>query len=426
MILLSRRLGVLALVAATAACSDPSRAVDAPAGAAANAPTSAAANAPASAPAGPADEVRKFTGAPTKVAWVQSDGSDPFAAGNQLVLMGLSTEDGKGERVILGTRQSYVKPLLTPRGDRIVFSTRPQDGGPEMFVVNWDGIGAETARKGLRARGLGRSDGRQCLGVRRHRQQRQELRLRRPCCAFRSTLRRKRELVWNKTLVSADTFQRLGRRPVRRGTLSLAPRRRRRTAEQVPGTLGDGCWTAMTTARGPLLWYFDGAHRNVTMVDVDTSKRWMVNINRRRDSRTPRSTIPRWTNHPRFLALTGPYNQGGANQVRSGGKQSEVYLGRFSADFSRIEAWARVTTTPAAIRIQTSGSTATRARIRCRPAAPSDRDCCGGAGYRKAWKSRQPTRARRRTSSSRTRARSRRRNRSCPTGTRWSSTSTKS
>ena len=52
---------------------------------------------------------------------------------------------------------------------------------------------------------------------------------------------------------------------------------------------------------------------------------------------------PRWTNHPRFLTITGPYNQGGANQSRTGGKQTEVYVGRFSADFSKVEAWARVT-----------------------------------------------------------------------------------
>jgi hypothetical protein len=52
---------------------------------------------------------------------------------------------------------------------------------------------------------------------------------------------------------------------------------------------------------------------------------------------------PRWTNHPRFLTLSGPYNQGGPNQARTGGKQVEIYLGRFSEDFSRVEAWARVT-----------------------------------------------------------------------------------
>jgi hypothetical protein len=52
---------------------------------------------------------------------------------------------------------------------------------------------------------------------------------------------------------------------------------------------------------------------------------------------------PRWTNHPRFLTITGPYNQGGPNQSRTGGRQTEVYVGRFSADFAKVEGWARVT-----------------------------------------------------------------------------------
>ena len=43
------------------------------------------------------------------------------------------------------------------------------------------------------------------------------------------------------------------------------------------------------------------------------------------------------------MTISGPYNQGGPNQARTGGPQVEVYLGRFSQDFSRIEAWARVT-----------------------------------------------------------------------------------
>ena len=107
--------------------------------------------------------------------------------------------------------------------------------------------------------------------------------------------------------------------------------------------LGEGCYTSLSYARGPLFWYFDGAHRNVTMVDVDTGTRWMVNLNGAPGFEGAEVSHPRWTNHPRFLTLTGPYNQGGPNQSRTGGKQTEVYVGRFSADFSKVEAWARVT-----------------------------------------------------------------------------------
>ena len=67
--------------------------------------------------------VRAFAGAHTRVVWVQQDGKDPEAVGDGLVLMGFDSDDGGGERVILGERGSYVKPLITPDGSRIVYST---------------------------------------------------------------------------------------------------------------------------------------------------------------------------------------------------------------------------------------------------------------------------------------------------------------
>ena len=70
---------------------------------------------------GPAADVRALTGAHTRIVWVQSDENDPRAEGDRLVLMGLDTDDGKGERVISANRQSRVKPLLTSDGARIVF-----------------------------------------------------------------------------------------------------------------------------------------------------------------------------------------------------------------------------------------------------------------------------------------------------------------
>jgi hypothetical protein len=69
----------------------------------------------------------------------------------------------------------------------------------------------------------------------------------------------------------------------------------------------------------------------------------MVNINGAPGFDGAEVYHPRWTNHPRFMSISGPYNQGGDNQARTGGPQVEVYLGRFSQDFSQIEAWARVT-----------------------------------------------------------------------------------
>jgi hypothetical protein len=334
-----RSLSLLMLVTSVVACSDSSQAVDG--SPEPSSPPAASAPAP-SAPAAPDSSTRKLTGAPTRVVWVQGDGSDPFAAGDQLILMGLDTEDGKGERVILSARQSYVKPLLTPRGDRILFSTRPQGGGPEVFVVKWDGSGLQRLGKGFALTvwedpldgvawvyvGSGNKEKSYDFPI---------------VSRFPLDTPSKTELVWNKTLVSADTFQvsddgrfAAGLFPWPHAGLAQLPNKSLEL-------LGEGCWTAMATARGPILWYFDGAHRNLTLVDQRTKKRWNVPINQAPGFQNPEVYHPRWSNHPRFLVMSGPYNQGGANQVRSGGAQSEVWLGRFSEDFTRIEAWTRVT-----------------------------------------------------------------------------------
>ena len=285
-------------------------------------------------------DVRALTGTRTRVVWVQEDGTDPLALGANLALMGLDTDDGRGERTIRSERRSYVKPMLTPSGDRIVFSSRTPEGA-RMFAVNWDGSGLTPLADGY------------ALAVWRHPAEGTEWVYaaadteKRPgppsVSRFRIDKPQERELVWNKTPVSLDTFQVSadGRRAA-----GLFPWPDAGIADLPNGTLrklGEGCWTALSQARGPLLWYFDGSHRNVTMVDLETDKRWGVSLNRAPEFDGAEVFYPRWTNHSRFLAISGPYNQGGSNQVRSGGDQVEVHVGRFSADFTRVEAWARVT-----------------------------------------------------------------------------------
>ena len=53
---------------------------------------------------------------------------------------------------------------------------------------------------------------------------------------------------------------------------------------------------------------------------------------------------PRWSNHPRIMAMTGPYKVGsGSNRIAGGGREVEIYVGRFNANFTAIESWWRVT-----------------------------------------------------------------------------------
>ncbi|MPY86358.1 MAG: hypothetical protein GEU99_00375 [Luteitalea sp.] len=292
---------------------------------------------------GPAAAVHNLTGAHTRVVWVQHDGSDPFAQLDNLVLMGFDTDDERGERVIRREPGSYVKPMLTPRGDRIIVSRRPNAvGGPQVFLADWEGTRFEQIASGFAlAVWQDPEDGREWVYAGSDNEREDQPYWFGTVTRFPVDDPAKREMVWNKSRVmslrlSADGRTAGGEFPwpnIGVAKLPNGPFQK----------LGEGCWASMTNVGSELLWYLDGAHRNVTMVDVASDKRWTVSLNGAPGFKNPEVYHPRWTNHPRFLVLTGPYNQGGENQVRSGGKQTEVYLGRFSADLSKVEAWARVT-----------------------------------------------------------------------------------
>jgi hypothetical protein len=347
-LLVSGRLAAaLVLLVGTAgltACSRPSSPAEAEAASAAAPPASASAPAPAAAPAG---DVRALTGGRTRVVWVQGDGSDPTASGSNLTLMGFDTDDGRGERAIVTERGSFIKPLLIANGQRVLF-TRRQTSAADVgvYVVSWDGSGLRKLTDGAalavwQEPGTGRDW--LYLGTQNSDASPGDFKLISRFPVDQPGQPAAREIVWNKTPVSGDTFQVSADGRLAGG---LFPWPKAGVARLPNGDLrlfGDGCWTAMRDAGVPLVWYFDGSHRNVTMVDPGADRRWTVPLNQAPGFAGAEVYHPRWTNHPRFVAISGPYNQGGANQVRTGGAQTEIYLGRFSGDYSSVEAWARVT-----------------------------------------------------------------------------------
>jgi hypothetical protein len=71
------------------------------------------------------EAVEKFTGGHTRAVWVtDAHNKDSFAERNELQLVGYDSRDGKGERIICAERANYYRPLITPDGQRIVFSNR--------------------------------------------------------------------------------------------------------------------------------------------------------------------------------------------------------------------------------------------------------------------------------------------------------------
>lgn len=268
---------------------------------------------------------------------MQHDGSDSLGLGAALTVVGFDTEDGRGERALVATPGSYTKPLFTAAGDFVIVSDRRAQ---EVLAVAWDGSGARRLTNGFALAVWTDPDTRaEWLYVGRDRVE----------DAFRRVVRvpiddpAREELVWDKTLVGEDSFQ-----VSRDGRLAsgMFPWPNVGVATLPNGDLrqlGEGCWSALAAFDRPVCWYLDGAHRNLTLVDTGDDRRWRVSINDIPGFDGAESYHPRWARDPRVLAITGPYNLGGDNQIRGGGPQVEVYVGRFSADFARVEAWARVT-----------------------------------------------------------------------------------
>ena len=309
----------------------------------------AVANIGARAPAGEPplsrqDAVEAITGGRTRAVWVRDlgDGTDILGFGGQVLVMGFDTGADRAERAIVDTPGTYAKPLITPRGDRVVYANRRENS---VRVVDWTGgndhrlldgfplavwldpdTGIEWVYVGTDTQG---TDPESYAEVHRHQIDHPEI----------------AELVWNKRAVSGDGFQ-----VSRDGRLAAALARFPDAGVlELPNgewrQLGDGCWTGLAGDDSHLFWVFDGQHRNLTLVDTDAAdRRWTVNINGAPGIDGFEVYHPRWSNHPRFLIMTGPYAVGGgSNKIRGGGRGVEIYVGRFSPDHTRVEAWIQVT-----------------------------------------------------------------------------------
>lgn len=296
--------------------------------------------------------IEEFTGARTKVVWVQQQkdgGLDQHAAGKNHKLMVLDTADGRGERALLPEVGSYSRPLFTPDGGRVVFSTKGatkdargvRSYRPKCFVVGVDGSGLRELGAGYAEdvwrdpsdgtlwvyAGVGFKDADSVVM--------EAGRLER----FRLDAPGGREVVWDRTAVGNEGFSvsRDGRRMVGlypwpdAGVVDLESGQLRRT--------GNGCWTSMAPDDSGATWVFDGAHRNATFYGAGGGELGTLALNAHPDLEGHKVYHPRWSNHARFAVMTGPYlenKKAGANGV-------EIYMVRFAADLGTIEASAKVT-----------------------------------------------------------------------------------
>ena len=294
----------------------------------------------------------EFTGAHTRAVWVQQQKSgqiDKHAAGNNLKLMALDSMAGEGERALIDKVASYSRPLFTHDGNRVVFSnkgvTKSEEGirsyKPRCFAINFDGTGLVDLGEGY-AEAVWRdsSSGDSWVFVSTGFKDDERVvmegeRLEK----FRLKSPEQREVLWDKTPVGGDSF-RLGRNG--RKMVGQFPWPQSGIVDLNTGILkrtGNGCWTSIAPDGSGISWVFDGAHQNITIYDSAGRLLNSIAMNTHPDLKGQRVYHPRWTNHPHFAVVSGPY----INDKKAGADRIEIYLARFTPDMSRVEQWQRVT-----------------------------------------------------------------------------------
>lgn len=292
----------------------------------------------------PAASLHALAGGHARVVWcqqVEGDGSDAFATGSVFRVVGFDSEDGRGERAILDRTGSYRKPLLTSDGARIVYSDHARG---KVCVAGWDG-GAPVDLVSGSAVDIWRdpATGAEWVYVIEGGLTTDAF-IGSPVVRVRLDQPSVREVVWTKSPVSSDNFQVAADGRFAGG---LFPWPMAGVADLPDGDfkrLARGCWSSLAPDDSHLAWAFDGRHRNLLMFDVRQGARWSVGISDAPGADGFEVYHPRWGNHPRFLAMSGPYKGGsGANRIGAGGPLVEIYVGRFAADFRSVEQWFKLT-----------------------------------------------------------------------------------
>lgn len=288
--------------------------------------------------------LQTLTGSHARIVWMQAvdpASTDTFGRGDGFRLMGLDTEDGRGIREILPGPLSCRRPLLTPDGQRVVFTDYPRG---RVVVVDWDGSNRREVADGF------------ATDVKRDPQTgrtwvyavaellREEEFAGKPLLRFDLERPEVRQTMWEQTEVTLDNFQISDDGHYAAG---LFPWPYAGVADLRTGTwtpIGRGCWTSLAPDTSGLAWFFDGAHRNLLFADGTAQDTWKVPIHLAPGVDGFEVYHPRWGNHRRFFSMTGPYKGGqGDNRIGAAGREVEIYVGRFSEDLRRVERWAQIT-----------------------------------------------------------------------------------
>ena len=312
-----------------------------------------------------AADIRSFTGAPTRVVWIQDAGdkANVYSEHPSIRLMGYDTEDGKGERAILPDIGWYAKPLLTADGKRVVYADLTDH---TVDVVNFDGTGKRQILKNdeaykydehayvddsvwtdpkngvtwVYALVMEQRDGKPAPVIRRYQLDHPEV----------------SELIWDKTPVFMFMVSGDGR--VASGGILDGGNSSQGLFTLPNGSYlvrHNGCWPSMSPDGSHRMWVFSGSHNGVGIYEptnrsgATTSHLVLFAAPGLVTQGGDEMYHPRWTNNIHFLAMDAPFPHKAWN-FKSDEKipidvaaNVEIYIGKFKDDFTGIERWIQVT-----------------------------------------------------------------------------------
>lgn len=143
--------------------------------------------------------------------------------------------------------------------------------------------------------------------------------------------------LWHGPLIAADNFQ-ISADGFRAGALFPWPNggiADLRNGKITP--MGRGCWPSFAPDNSGALWIFDGPHRTMTV--YHEGREWLLPVNTAPSIKGAEVYHPRWSNHPQYLTLSGPYPK---SSIRDGDHQVEIFVGRMNPGLTNVDAWTQI------------------------------------------------------------------------------------
>ncbi len=282
-------------------------------------------------------DARKIVEAPFRAVWMYStDNVDGNMYLPHWKLAGYDSRDGKGMRFVMDREANYFMPMLTGDGRRVVYTDKVTD---TVYCVNFDGTNLRKVCAGMVLETWrDHEEGREYILVQRGEAKGRQS-IENPVYKIDLDNPDNEQIAWDQTPVTFNNLQ-MSKDGKRVAIESPWPRCISAGLPNGEWTVfGRGCYPSMAPDNSYITWHMDGAHRNLWMFTPSGNVWWELPINDIPGYDGRRVHQPRWSNHVRYMAVTGPRND---NDQPPNPEEVDIFIGRFSEDLRQIEAWAQL------------------------------------------------------------------------------------